>query len=120
MQGIEILTSAQVATDFIFNWSAFWTTFGIVLFICLVEGFMSIVCDDEDWAVMIFMTFVGVVIGSLIGGAIGKLCETPIKYETQYKVTISEEVKMNEFHERYEILEQDGKIFTIREKNNNE
>ena len=39
------------------------------------------------------------------------------KYETQYKVTISDEVKMDEFCEKYEIIEQDGKIYTVRERN---
>ena len=34
---------------------------------------------------------------------------------TQYKVTISEDVKLDEFLERYEILDTEGEIYTIRE-----
>lgn len=34
---------------------------------------------------------------------------------TQYKVTISDEVKLVEFLERYEILDTEGEIYTIRE-----
>ena len=34
----------------------------------------------------------------------------------EYQVTISETVKIIEFNEKYEILRQDGKIFTIIEK----
>ena len=34
---------------------------------------------------------------------------------TQYKVTISDDVKLVEFLERYEILDTEGEIYTIRE-----
>lgn len=39
----------------------------------------------------------------------------PTAYETHYKVLISDEVSMNEFLEQYEIIDQEGKIFTVRE-----
>lgn len=32
----------------------------------------------------------------------------------EQRVTISDEVKFNEFNDMYEILEQDGKIYTVR------
>lgn len=35
---------------------------------------------------------------------------------TKYKVTISEEVKLKEFNEKYEIIDQDGEIYTIVER----
>lgn len=34
---------------------------------------------------------------------------------TRYKVTISEDVKLVEFLERYEILDTEGEIYTVRE-----
>ena len=37
---------------------------------------------------------------------------------TEYKVTISNEVKLKEFNEKYEIIDQDGEIYTIVEKDN--
>ena len=37
-------------------------------------------------------------------------------YDTEYKVTISDDVSMNEFMEKYKIIDQDGKIYTIRER----
>lgn len=36
----------------------------------------------------------------------------------EYKVTIDESVSMVEFYQRYEILSQEGKIYTIKEKTN--
>ena len=38
------------------------------------------------------------------------------KYQTRYEVTISDEVNFNEFNSRYEIVTQNGLIYTIIEK----
>ena len=39
------------------------------------------------------------------------------KYEvTEYKIIISDNVKFNEFNDRYIIVEQEGKIYKIRER----
>ena len=46
----------------------------------------------------------------------GTVTRTPEKYETQYKVTISDEVSFNEFMDKYEILDQEGKIYTVKER----
>ena len=40
----------------------------------------------------------------------------PYKNEIYYQVTISDEVNFNEFNEKYEIIEQNGLIYTIRER----
>lgn len=41
----------------------------------------------------------------------------PLKSYTEYKVTISENVKMIDFLEQYEILESKDDIYTIKERN---
>lgn len=63
------------------------------------------------------------ILGIIVGAAFGLFayliifhCIFPVKY-ISYKVTISEEVSMTEFYERYEIIDVDGAIYTIREKN---
>lgn len=38
------------------------------------------------------------------------------KYETRYQVTIDDSVSMNEFQDKYEIIEVEGKIYTVRER----
>ena len=57
---------------------------------------------------------------SLLGGFLGLLARfsfsTPTKYEAHYKITIDDSVSMNEFLENYEILDQEGKIYTVRER----
>lgn len=61
------------------------------------------------------MTIVGIILGGMSGTAAGEIYEIPTNYEIHYKVTISDEVLMTEFYEHYEVIEQEGKIFTVRE-----
>lgn len=39
---------------------------------------------------------------------------------TRYEVTISNEVKFNEFNEKYEIISKDGKIYTVEMRENDD
>lgn len=116
MTGVEILASEQVATDYIFNWTATWIVTGIVFAI-----FISVIiytCIKNDLSLRDFIgDFALSVFVSLLGGLIfGLICRTPSQYTTEHKVTISDEVLMVEFYEHYEVIGQDGKIFTVREK----
>lgn len=54
----------------------------------------------------------------VIGGALSIICGCLIeyKYETRYQVTIDDSVSMNEFQDKYEIIEVEGKIYTVRER----
>lgn len=38
------------------------------------------------------------------------------KYETRYQVTTDDSVSINEFQNKYEIIEVEGKIYTVRER----
>ena len=38
------------------------------------------------------------------------------KYETHYQVTIDDSVGMNKFQDKYEIIEVEGKIYTVKER----
>lgn len=115
MTGVEILAIEEVATGFAFNWQYFW--FGILGVV--IAGFVfgtvySII--DQGIAGVIAGSVLGVLFGILLGVILGMECATPIKCETQYKVVISDEVPMNDFLARYEIIDQEGKIYTVREK----
>ena len=120
MQGIEILTTTEVATEWAFNWAGFWWTLGIIFGVCLIVSIGYVVSGQCDWGLIPALSIVGIVLGSIIGAGFGKSAAEPIAYETHYKVTISEEVSLKDFYEYYDVVEQDGKIFTIREKDNNE
>jgi hypothetical protein len=60
--------------------------------------------------------FIGVVFGVMLGLFCGHVTEKPTAYETQYKVTVSDKTPMNEFMEKYEIVDQEGRIYTVRER----
>lgn len=118
MQGIEILSTAEVATEYTYN---YWLAGIIYLFLVISCGILGAVVahtESISWRE-------GVVIGVLVSGIIGlflfaavcTMSEEPIAYETQYKVLLDESIQLTEFFEKYEILDQDGKIYIIRERN---
>lgn len=116
MTGIEILATREIATEFAFNWNVFLITFSVILGMFVLIGiFISLV--SYDWSNLIGGIVAGAAIGMLIGAWFGDaVLRIPVTYKTQYKVTISDEVSMNEFLEKYEIIDQEGKILTIRER----
>lgn len=120
MQGVEILTSTQVVTEWGTNRVGFWITFIVVFGIFAIIGFNAAIEEQNGWNLIGFI-FVGIISGMAGGVLVGCiLLSTPIVYETQHKVTTSEEVSLIEFYEHYEVIDQDGKIFTVRERTNEE
>lgn len=117
MNGVEILTSNEVVVAYEkFNWNNFWITIAAVAFAALIAGILTEI-DTKDrtmgvFAFSVVLTIGGLVFGSIIGFKSGE----PIEYETQYKITIDDSVSMTEFLDKYEILDQDGKIYTVRER----
>ena len=78
----------------------------------LFAGVMEATIEDD-----IFFGFIVFIITFLIAGIlIGLGNASPTHYIPTYKVTISDEVSMNEFMDKYEILNQDGKIYTVKER----
>lgn len=74
--------------------------------------------QEGDW----FAFFVGlgcfcVLIGLFVGLLCGSIFKPkPVEYETHYEVSIDETVNMQEFMNKYEIIETRGSIYTVREK----
>ena len=115
MTGIEILSAQEVVTKYAYNWKAFWILFAVIIGVFITFGLIaSVITRDHDAFVII--TVSAIIFGLMFGGLYGTATSYPIAYETQYKVTTSDEVSMNEFLEKYEIIDQEGKIFTIRER----
>ena len=116
MTGVEILSSTQVVSEYAFNWLWFWIIFAAVFIIGVVSMIYGIVTDGFDWKFVCVMLLISAIGGSLIGGMLGGAAHIPAAYETHYKVTIDDSVSMNEFLDKYEILDQEGKIYTVRER----
>lgn len=114
MKGIEILASNDVVVETVFNWKMFWGFFGMVfIFIMLIGVLFTIAESDTDN--LIISAILGFIFSIILGYIAGKTNGIP-KYATEYKITISDEVSIKEFNQKYEIIEQDEKIYTVREK----
>ena len=119
INGLELLSKIEMPTATALNLIAFW------IFVLMFFAAGVLFCWLEiqpyttgEWigsiVVVILVTLLGCAFGYIIGMSTGK----PTDFETHYKVLISDEVSMNEFYNKYEIIEQDGKIFEIKEKKN--
>ena len=117
MTGVEILAMEEVAVAFEFGWLGFWIMFGLCVIVGAIWSIVNTLNGEYDWAIIPGTVVLAIIIGSFFGVLLGIATNgEPTVYETQYKVTVSDEVPMNEFLERYEIINQEGKIYTVRER----
>lgn len=120
MSGVEILNEIPIYN--IAEWAL--TTTAIILIVTPLAFFIHSIIQWEDFGYLVLNTvcgfFVGLVITVLF---IIFTSKTDIAYDKnsvqyyQYQVVVSDEVKFSEFMEKYEILEQNGNIYTIQERN---
>ena len=110
MDGVTILATEQVVSSSTFNWWAFVIVFVAIALFALLFGYVYDVLGE---ALLYVLFGACCIIGGVIGGFGFSI---PTAYETQYKVTVTSDVSMAEFYERYEVIEQEGLIFTVKEK----
>lgn len=117
MNGVEILSSTQVASEFAFNEHVFWISFGVTFGIVVLISILHIIIYRTDWlCTVLFCLIFGIMFGTIIGFMLGDTITEPSAYETHYTVTVSDEVKFTDFMNKYEILGQEGKIYTVKER----
>ena len=107
MEGVEIL-----AEKAIYFYKPNWLLSLIIFIVIVMIGLIISIHESEE----IFLIF-GIVIG-VVGGllALG-FSATPTKVDyIEYKVIVSESVSLSEFTEKYSIINQEGKIYTIKER----
>ena len=117
MNGVEILATEEVAVAWAnWNWKGFLSAIVFVFIITAIFSIVAGIADGTNTGIVIFLA--SFIIGSgLFGTLVGLNTVKPTEYETQYKVVIDDSVSMNEFAEKYELVDQDVKIYTIRERN---
>ena len=114
IEGVEILSQTNVYE---------YTESGWLLFLFLGIGFViGLILAIIEWVdfgfnsdvifCIICCTAIGFFTGFLTVGASMEPTDT-VDY-VEYKVTISDDVNFNEFMDKYEILGQEGKIYTVR------
>ena len=115
MEGIKILSVEEVVNKTQFNLEIALIVAIIVSLIFIIVGiFISI--KEHDWRNLLLIFGASLFVSLCLATIAGSAFEKPVEYTTQYKVIISNEVSFVDFYEKYEIIEQDGEIFTIREK----
>ena len=115
MNGVGILSTNEVVTASTPDWPAVGFVFGVMMLIAI--GVAIWIGVEEGSGSAGIKSFLLVFVVALVVSALTVVAtEQPISYETHYKVTIDDNVRMNEFNEKYEIVSQEGKIYTVRER----
>ena len=92
--------------------------FAIASLIFAIVAIKILESDEYGEHPGILLTFVFLFIASI---AISYISYRQTMYEfPEYKVTISDSVSFNELYEKYEIVEQEGEIYTIQERRGKE
>lgn len=116
MTGVEILNQTNIYVIEGYLW-IFFLLVGIGFMVGLIIDIVSW-CnwgfDGEDLWVILLSTMLGALAGFVC--YLFSVHETDKLDYVEYKVTVSDEVNLNEFMDKYEILEQEGKIYVVKEK----
>ncbi len=117
IEGITILSEEIVYT--VTGWNIFGGVVVIViaLFFLSAAIYAAIEKNEKVLSILTIMLF------SMLFGIVGivTIAEYINRIEyIQYEAIISEEVSLTEFYKRYEIINQKGNIFTIKEMNQEE
>ena len=108
MDGVTILNSYEHLTNFgsVFVMSVLCVWFFAAAVVILLS-LLKYGCDS--WRGPVFLV-ICVILTIICGCLIPK-----DEYETRYQVTVDDSVSMNEFQDKYEIIEIEGKIYTVKE-----
>ena len=110
MNGVEILNSETIYNTIL---PEYWIGIG---FGCLLVFFIATALCFANERIILGFICAALAIGSVIvGGLGGTYSKTDISH-IEYKVTIDDSVSMNEFLDKYEIIDQEGKIYTVKER----
>jgi uncharacterized membrane protein len=116
MNGVEILAEEVIYKLQPFN--IFFLGTIIISIPCLIR-FLAYAhkIHQLDAGLVILALILVLAIGLVCGTATmaTPLVDREVKY-IEYKVTIDESVSMVEFLDKYEILDQEGKIYTVKER----
>lgn len=120
MTGVEILNVTEHAImERAWSWSMCFGLFIGLFGLCVIIGFVLGLRED-DICVGIQVGLITGLICALLGSPLltASFSRKEVGKEYHYKVTIDDSVSMNEFLDKYEILDQEGKIYTVKEREN--
>lgn len=110
MKGITILNEFIFAGEILAPW------FGIGIVAFIIGLFGLIFCPAFIKPRQRLLTVLTIFFAISLFSGISIAAFAPREEETRYQVIIDDSVNFNEFSERYEIISQEGLIYTITEK----
>ena len=118
MNGVEVLSQTTIYEVTQLQWvTPLCVTIGVLIgALVVIFGWRKAKLDAPEFGIILVLGIAGMLIGGFIQIVTTKTTDT-VDY-IEYKVTIDDSVSMNEFLDKYEILDQEGKIYTIKEKTN--
>ncbi|MBO5828846.1 MAG: hypothetical protein J6R59_10415 [Paludibacteraceae bacterium] len=116
MNGVEILSSKPIYEVEAYCWLiAVFAGVGLLIgLIVAIVNWIDFGFDSDYIWTIIGCTITGVFIGFL--GSVISEHETDTVDYIEYKVTVSEDINFTEFMDKYEVLDQEGKIYIVRER----
>lgn len=126
MNGVTILNSTEIVAETKHIWDIKCTIslivliFGFISLIVIIESIKKFYDAEEHcwWCRTPTIILVAAMISlGFTSTACFYLQDKPIAYKTQYQVSVDDSVVMNEFTEKYNIINVDGKIYTVEERN---
>ena len=114
MEGVRILAQTPVY-DTVYSWGWSWAGFAFGIFAVVILAFMIFLMyngEIEGLFLFIFVGFLG--IASVCIFSTGN-SEKVYSHE-EYKVIIDDSVSLNDFYKKYEVIGQEGEIYTVIER----
>lgn len=112
MEGVTILAQ-ETFLDFSVWGCLSVALIGLILGLCVITATSDMLDNNASFVLMLICVIVASTGLGVLAGYIGA---PEVK---QYKVSVFEDVPFVEFYEKYEIIDQQGLIFTVREKDQN-
>jgi hypothetical protein len=113
MSGVEILAAHEIMTT-TFNWYVFIIGMGIVIGLISLLIWKYPIGDDMLVNIALGLFCLGLFVCPI--GVIANYTGEEVLDYIEYKVKLSDEVPIADFLSTYEIIDQEGQILTIREK----
>ena len=110
MTGVEILSSETIYNTFLPEWCLSLGVICACIFIYVTIQLFANCYDVAPWISLVVAIAFTVV--AILSGIPNKNNVDHV----EHKVTIDDSVSMNEFIDKYEILDQEGKIYTVKER----
>lgn len=115
MDGMTILSTYEHPTAHYMDDSSIIFTCVVIMVVCAVIGFILTIISEENGFIPTFL-ILGAII-CIFTNIVTSSCCVEYTYETHYKVILDDTVSINEFLDKYEIVDIDGEIYTVKELN---